>query len=126
MPTTRNEEYRFTDVAPLTAASLAPAAPGAAVDAALLEQLRFPESDGSRMVLVDGRVRTELSDLSALPPSVYVGGVASAPAEALERLVGGWGGVQPAGGVRVTRSSVACRIGSRWLADASHGFLWPP
>jgi len=87
MPTTRNEEYRFTDVAALTSASLTPAAAGASIDAAFLEQLRFPESKGSTVVLVNGHVRSELSDLTALPKGAYVGGAAGAPADVLKHLV---------------------------------------
>jgi Fe-S cluster assembly protein SufD len=88
VPSTRNEEYRYTDVSPLTAAALAPAPPGAPVDAELLQRLSFPEGAGSVAVLVDGRLRPELSDLSALPAGVYVGGAAGAPADVLQRLVG--------------------------------------
>jgi hypothetical protein len=89
MPTTRNEEYRFTDVEPLTSAKLARPAAAAVVDAALLEGLRFPEAAGCVAVLVDGVLQPELSDLDGgLPRGAYVGGAAGAPAAALERLVG--------------------------------------
>jgi Fe-S cluster assembly protein SufD len=92
MPTTRNEEYRYTDVAALTTSALAPAPAGAAVDAALLKELHFPECAGSVVVVVDGRVRPELSDLSALPKGAYVGSAAGAPADALKHIVSaGWG-----------------------------------
>ena len=87
MPTVRNEEYRYTDIAALTRASLTPAARGAAVDAAVLQKLEFPECAGSRAVLVDGHLRAELSDLGALPKGTYVGGVAGAPADVLQRMV---------------------------------------
>lgn len=87
MPTTRNEEYRFTDISALTSATLVSAGGSAAVDSALLDQLRFPESTGSCIVLVNGRMRPDLSDLSALPKDVYVGGAAGAPAEVLQRMV---------------------------------------
>jgi Fe-S cluster assembly protein SufD len=86
MPTTRNEEYRFTDISQLTAAALTSPADAAPVDAALLDALRLPESAGSSVVLVDGRMRPELSDLTALPKGAYVGGAAGAPAEVLQRL----------------------------------------
>ena len=86
VPTTRNEEYRFTDVAPLTTATLAAADGDAAVDAALLESLRLPEAAGSTLVLVNGKLRPELSDASKLPSGAYVGGAAGAPADVLRRL----------------------------------------
>lgn len=86
MPTTRNEEYRFTDISALTSASLAAARAAAPVDKVLLEQLRFPESTGSTIVMVDGRVCPELSDLTALPKDAYVGTAAGAPADVLRHL----------------------------------------
>jgi Fe-S cluster assembly protein SufD len=87
MPSTRNEEYRYTDIAPLLAGSLTAAPGDAAVDAQLLETLALPEAAGSRVVLVNGTFRPELSDLGALPQGAYVGGSAGAPAEALQQLV---------------------------------------
>lgn len=87
MPSTRNEEYRFTDISSLLSASLALAPADAAVDQQLLEQLGFPEAAGSRVVLVNGVFRPDLSDLSALPAGAYVGSCTGAPAEALQQLV---------------------------------------
>lgn len=87
MPTTRNEDYKFTDITSLLNISLSPAPADAAVHHQLLEQLDFPEAAGSRVVVVNGAFRPELSDLSALPQGVYVGGCAGAPAEALQQLV---------------------------------------
>jgi Fe-S cluster assembly protein SufD len=89
MPSTRNEEYRFTDISPLLGSSLALAPADAAVDAGMLEQLELPEAAGSRIVLVNGVFRPELSDLSALPAGCYVGGSAGAPADAVQQLVSG-------------------------------------
>ncbi|KAF8065543.1 IDA4 [Scenedesmus sp. PABB004] len=86
MPSTRSEEYRYTDISPLLAAGLAAAPADAPVDAALLEALALPEAAGSTAVLVNGALRPELSDLSALPAGAYVGGAAGAPAEALALL----------------------------------------
>lgn len=86
MPSTRNEEYRFTDLTPVLSNSLALAPADAAVDAGMLEQLALPEAAGSRIVLVNGVFRQGLSDLSALPAGCYVGGSAGAPAEALQQL----------------------------------------
>lgn len=89
MPSTRNEEYRFTDISPVLGSSLALAPADAAVDAGMLEQLELPEAAGSRIVLVNGVFRPELSDLSALPAGCYVGGSAGAPADAVQQLVSG-------------------------------------
>jgi Fe-S cluster assembly protein SufD len=87
MPSTRNEEYRFTDLSPVLNSSLALAPADAAVDAAMIEQLALPEAAGGRIVLVNGVFRQELSDLAALPAGCYVGGSAGAPADALQQLV---------------------------------------
>jgi Fe-S cluster assembly protein SufD len=92
MPSTRNEDYRFTDVSGLLAATLSAAPGGAAVDAALLEQLALAEAAGSRVVMVNGLFRPELSDLAGLPQGVYVGGSAGAPGDVLQQLVGAQAG----------------------------------
>jgi Fe-S cluster assembly protein SufD len=87
MPSTRNEEYRYTDISPLLNAALVMGDADGAVDAQQLEQLAVPEAAGSRVVLVNGAFRPELSDLTALGEGVYVGSAAGAPAEVLEQLV---------------------------------------
>ena len=71
-PTTRQEEWRFTSVAPLaeTAFTAAPASadvrPEVAGDAA------------SRLVFVNGRFRAALSAVGPLPPGAYAGSLAAA------------------------------------------------
>jgi hypothetical protein len=87
MPSTRNEEYRFTDLSPVLNSSLALAPADAAVDAAMIEQLALPEAAGGRIVLVNGVFRPELSDLSGLLAGCYIGGSAGAPADAVQQLV---------------------------------------
>jgi Fe-S cluster assembly protein SufD len=86
MPTSRNEEFRYTDLSALTKSTLAPPAAGAAVDAALLQQLALEEAAGSRIVMVDGAYRADLSDTSGLPDGVYVGSVGGAGGAAAEQL----------------------------------------
>lgn len=76
----------FADLAALTKSRLARAPAAAAVDAGLLESLCLKEAAGRRAVVVDGVFRPEFSDLSALPPGVFVGSVAGAPAEAAQQL----------------------------------------
>jgi hypothetical protein len=88
MPSTRNEEYRFTDISPLLRTTLQPAPAGAAVSAELLRQCALPEAAGTRVVLLDGAFRADLSDLSALPAGCFVGSIAQAPAEVAAQLVG--------------------------------------
>lgn len=79
MPTTRAEEFRFTDISPILAATLTRPAPAdepavaARVTALALE-------DAVTAVLVDGTFRPDLSSLGALPPGAYVGPMEAAPA----------------------------------------------
>jgi Fe-S cluster assembly protein SufD len=66
VPTTRQEEWRFTNLAPLAPIALAPArpaeprAPRAVLDLA-------PPAEGPRLVFANGRYRADLSSTGALP-----------------------------------------------------------
>jgi len=86
MPTTRNEDYRYTDISPLLKSTLTAAPTDAAVDAAFISDLVFPEVEGSTLVMVNGRFRPELSNMGAVPEGVYIGGAEGAPAAAVEQL----------------------------------------
>ena len=82
MPTSRNEEYRFTDVSPLLQQALAPpagAAAGAAAAAAAARPLKAAAA--ATVMVVDGLIDEQASSLEGLPKGVYVGGLASAPAD---------------------------------------------
>jgi Fe-S cluster assembly protein SufD len=73
-PTIRQEQWRFTNVAPIARTSFArprPAtAPAAAATVALLAPLTFPVA--ARLVFVDGEFAADLSELGALPSGVVV------------------------------------------------------
>lgn len=93
VPTTRNEEYRFTDLAPLTSAGLVASSPASLDDARVAEAAAAlaPSSASPAAVLlvtVDGRFAPALSDTSALPSSsgAYAGPLSGAPQAAAERL----------------------------------------
>ena len=60
VPTTRDEDWRFTDLSPLYQSSFEPVTRPAAVDSQTLEQYRVPEA-GARLVFVDGVYIPELS-----------------------------------------------------------------
>ncbi len=60
VPTTRDEEWRFTDISPLTKSSFQPAYNAAQVDAADLEHFTLPEA-GARLTFVDGVYVPQLS-----------------------------------------------------------------
>ena len=51
------------------------------------ERFPLPEAAHTRLVIVNGTLRPELSDLSGLPDGVYVGGIQGAPATAAKLLV---------------------------------------
>ncbi len=71
-PSTRQEDWRFTDLSALLDIDFVPAAE-AALSEADVSALRLPETAGAQLVVVNGRVSPELSYLSALPKGVIVG-----------------------------------------------------
>ncbi len=71
VPTTRDEEWRFTDLTPLTRLQLQPAAAGVKVSAAEIAAHAVPEA-AMRLVFVDGVPAPELSLSGALPAGVTV------------------------------------------------------
>src|SRR5919112_496983 len=62
VPTTRDEEWRFTDLAPLTKVTLKSADRPGAVSADALKQYVVPEA-GARVAFVDGIFEPALSDV---------------------------------------------------------------
>src|SRR5262245_29672157 len=64
-PTVRDEEWRFTNVAPIASAEFRPA-PAARVDAAALDAFVYADAP-HRLVIVNGRFAPELSRTSGLP-----------------------------------------------------------
>jgi Fe-S cluster assembly protein SufD len=76
LPTRRDEAWRFTDLRPLVSARGLPApAPDATADLGRLAAHRLP-GQAHRIVLVNGRVAPELSEIGALPRGVWLGSVA--------------------------------------------------
>ena len=70
-PTTRDEEFRFTNVAPIVDRGFAPAPAGLPADAAALKaQFVVPGLDAHEVVFVNGRFAPELSSIGALPKGV--------------------------------------------------------
>ena len=78
-PTVRDEEWRFTNVAPIVAKEFKPAGP-AAVDAADLDALPYSQLP-FRLVVVNGRFSAGLSRLHGLPHGVRAGSLAAAMTE---------------------------------------------
>lgn len=70
LPTTRQEDWRFTSLAPLAAHAFGAADPAAPVTAAQLEAAAG-KSFGPRLVFVNGRFRADLSSAHGLPAGIH-------------------------------------------------------
>jgi Fe-S cluster assembly protein SufD len=84
-PSSRDEEWRFTPVAPIAQAEFRPAAAGAVTRAALAPFL-FGHAEWPQLVFVNGKYAPELSVVPALPPGVRLGNLAAALREDGELL----------------------------------------
>src|SRR4051812_27543361 len=60
VPTTRDEDWRFTDISPLTKISFQPARSASSLAASDIERFALPEA-GARLVFVDGVYAPKLS-----------------------------------------------------------------
>ena len=70
-PTTRDEEWRFTNVAPIADTTFERAT-ATTVARDVLEPFLFDEDAAAEIVVVNGRVSTSLSSLDALPRGVTI------------------------------------------------------
>ena len=78
-PTTEDEEWRFTNLAPLARVPfrLAASRPAALTEADV-QRLTFPDAGCHRLVFVNGRFAAELSTRRPLPDGVLLGSLAEA------------------------------------------------
>lgn len=76
-PSTRLEEWRFTNVAPIADTVFQAPAAGGGFDREVLDASHLPRSGGPEIVFVNGRFSPELSDGSGLPPGVRVRSLAA-------------------------------------------------
>ena len=83
MPSTRNEEYRFTDFSPLLKSQLGVSS-SPSIDHSFISALGLEGT--TRVVLVDGVLSPELSSLGNLTPGLYIGGLDSAPSSVTSQL----------------------------------------
>lgn len=89
MPTTRNEEYRFTDIGPVLQQSLAPGAGGEAASVAeACATHALKQETAATVVVVDGVLDQQRSSTGGLPEGVYVGGLAGAPQDVASFALG--------------------------------------
>ena len=79
-PSTRLEDWRYTNVTPITKVRFLPARADHrnGLSAKWLDQATLGGLAGSRLVLVDGQFRPELSSLGVLPCAVQVSSLAAA------------------------------------------------
>src|SRR2546428_4506874 len=73
-PTVREEEWKYTNVAPISRIDFSPLvnANGSpySLTADQVERFSYPEAKESQLVFVDGTLRTDLSSLNGLPEGV--------------------------------------------------------
>ena len=79
-PTTRDEEWRFTSVAPIAERAFALAQTSPAARHRDIAPLRSHDAFGAELVFVDGRLAPALSTADALPRGVRVGSLADVTA----------------------------------------------
>lgn len=77
-PTTREEEWKFTNVAPIASTEFRRVTDGPRVTAAALEPFLFRDAPGFRAVVINGKLSAGLSSLAGLPEGVTVSGLAEA------------------------------------------------
>jgi len=77
-PTTHEEAWRYTNVAPLAATPFRAAVPGPAPDAAAVAALLPGGSTCARLVLLDGRFVPSLSNAALMPAGSFAGSLADA------------------------------------------------
>ena len=90
LPGPKDEDWRFVRLRPLTGTDFVPADQiEADVNEAMVADYEVPEADGKRLVFVNGRFMSELSDTSGFADDVFVGNLArleDAPVEVGEHL----------------------------------------
>lgn len=71
-PSVKNEEWKYTNVAPIARIDFKPATLTASSGSEAGESgvFGFPEAEGSQLVFVNGVLRSDLSSLTGLPPEV--------------------------------------------------------
>lgn len=91
MPTTKNEEYRFTDITTITKSTLEiPQIVSHDALSKIVSAHPLSRTTAAFLVVVDGTIDTNLSfvDASSLPPSTYVGNIENAPKDIVSFALG--------------------------------------
>jgi Fe-S cluster assembly protein SufD len=84
-PTTRDEEWRFTSVAPVASTEFR-SAPSRRLTQADLDGYLYASEAAHRVVVVNGRFSPELSRTGGLPAGVRIGSLATAVSEAADEV----------------------------------------
>ena len=74
VPTRKDEDWRFIDLGDLTASKFVK--PN---NVGTFHGMSIPETESSRLVLINGKYNSQLSNITALPAGVYVGSLADLP-----------------------------------------------
>ena len=77
-PTTRNEEWMYTSIAPLLKHTFSPAENKSSAGRDQIQKFLFDKLEGSLLVFVNGFYSDELSGVKKLPPGVKAGSIAAA------------------------------------------------
>jgi len=75
-PTTSNEEWKYTSIAPLLKYNFVPSYEKKNISKGFIKSLLFDEMEHSLIVFVNGRYSPENTDLLNLPEGVIVGSIA--------------------------------------------------
>jgi Fe-S cluster assembly protein SufD len=115
-PTTKDEDWRFTNVNAIAQTPFELARRSAAPDADTLEPFRISGA-ACQLVFIDGQFAPDLSDFGSLPQGVQVGSLAQAIAEssnALESHLGRY--------VNVERDAF-CALNTAFIEDGAYVYL---
>lgn len=85
-PSTRQEDWRFTDLSPMLAVPFKTSAAAPSLDLGALAAVQLPEV-AVRLVLVNGQFSPALSDLATLPKGVVVGSLLTLPDDRREQVM---------------------------------------
>ncbi len=77
-PTTRNEEWKYTSIAPLLKHNFIPSEKKSGVSKNQVQKFLFSELEHSLLVFINGFFSEELSDIKSLPKGVIAGSIAEA------------------------------------------------
>jgi Fe-S cluster assembly protein SufD len=83
-PTTRDEEYRFTNIAPIVEADFEYPSVGTTVDRAAIAEHLYGDRVAAELVFVDGRFVSALSSVERLPNGVTAGSLTALLAQTPE------------------------------------------